>query len=108
MSGIGDLNEHQNERMLISKMLGNHTVDFLWNGGSEWTGWPSRDNKTTIFNRFSRASFTSKVNIFKSKLYCIYLYMVRKKYENPRKLQKIRDKLKNFTIKLISKLLSIF
>ncbi|XP_008205605.1 tubulin glycylase 3A isoform X1 [Nasonia vitripennis] len=63
LAGIGNLNERQNERLLISKMLSNHTVDFLWNAGSEWTGWPSQDNKNTIFNRFSRANFTSKVGL---------------------------------------------
>ncbi|OXU28004.1 hypothetical protein TSAR_015848 [Trichomalopsis sarcophagae] len=63
LAGIGNLNESQNERLLISKMLSNHSVDFLWNAGSEWTGWPSQDNKNTIFNRFTRANFTSKVGL---------------------------------------------
>lgn len=63
LAGIGDLKDPQSERLLISKMLGNHTVDFLWNSGSEWAGWPSQENKTTIFNRFCRAGFTSKVGL---------------------------------------------
>lgn len=60
LAGIGDLKDQQSERLLISKMLTNHTVDFLWNTGSEWPGWPAQDNKTTIFNRYYRAGFTSK------------------------------------------------
>ena len=63
LAGIGDLKDQQSERQLISKMLSNHTVDFLWNSGSEWAGWPSQDNKTTIFNRFCRVAFTSKVGL---------------------------------------------
>ncbi|XP_011308134.1 tubulin glycylase 3A isoform X2 [Fopius arisanus] len=63
LSGIGDLRDEQSQRLLMSKMLANHTVDFLWNSGSEWPGWPSQDNKTTIFNRYSRAGFTSKVGL---------------------------------------------
>ncbi|XP_023288631.1 tubulin glycylase 3A [Orussus abietinus] len=63
LTGIGDLKDQQSERQLISKLLTNHTVDFLWNTGSEWPGWPSQDNKTTLFNRFSRAGFTSKVGL---------------------------------------------
>ncbi|XP_014219685.1 tubulin glycylase 3A-like [Copidosoma floridanum] len=63
MAGIGNLAERQNERLLVSRMLSNHTVDFLWNAGSVWTGWPSQDNKTTIFNRYARANFTSKVGL---------------------------------------------
>lgn len=67
LSGIGDLKDEQSKQLLISKMLVNHTVDFLWNSGSDWSGWPSQDNKTTIFNRYSRAGFTSKVmKIFNS------------------------------------------
>lgn len=62
LAGIGDLKDQQSERLLISKMLTNHTVDFLWNTGSEWPGWPAQDNKTTIFNRYYRAGFTSKVS----------------------------------------------
>lgn len=61
LAGIGDLRDQQSERQLISRMLTNHTVDFLWNTGSEWPGWPAQDNKTTIFNRYCRAGFTSKV-----------------------------------------------
>lgn len=61
MTGIGDLKDIHSERQLISRMLSNHTVDFLWNTGAEWPGWPSQDNKTTIFNRYNRAAFTSKV-----------------------------------------------
>lgn len=61
LRGIGDLKDQQSERQLISRMLSNHTVDFLWNTGSEWPGWPSQENKTTVFNRFYRAGFTSKV-----------------------------------------------
>ncbi|XP_034178035.2 tubulin glycylase 3A [Osmia lignaria lignaria] len=63
LAGIGDLKDQQSERQLISRMLTNHTVDFLWNTGSEWPGWPSQDNKTTIFNRYCRAGFTSKVGL---------------------------------------------
>ncbi|XP_076651420.1 tubulin glycylase 3A-like isoform X1 [Halictus rubicundus] len=63
LAGIGDLKDQQSERQLISRMLSNHTVDFLWNTGSEWPGWPSQDNKTTIFNRYCRAGFTSKVGL---------------------------------------------
>ncbi|XP_076241622.1 tubulin glycylase 3A-like [Calliopsis andreniformis] len=63
LAGIGDLKDQQSERQLISRMLNNHTVDFLWNTGSEWPGWPAQDNKTTIFNRFCRAGFTSKVGL---------------------------------------------
>ncbi|XP_015428513.1 PREDICTED: tubulin glycylase 3A-like [Dufourea novaeangliae] len=63
LAGIGDLKDQQSERQLISRMLSNHTVDFLWNTGSDWPGWPSQDNKTTIFNRYCRAGFTSKVGL---------------------------------------------
>ncbi|XP_043257421.1 tubulin glycylase 3A-like [Colletes gigas] len=63
LAGIGDLKDQQSERQLISRMLSNHTVDFLWNTGSEWPGWPSQDNKNTIFNRYCRAGFTSKVGL---------------------------------------------
>ncbi|XP_048267217.1 tubulin glycylase 3A isoform X2 [Bombus terrestris] len=63
LAGIGDLRDQQSERQLISRMLTNHTVDFLWNTGSEWPGWPAQDNKTTIFNRYCRAGFTSKVGL---------------------------------------------
>lgn len=62
LAGIGDLKDQQSERQLISRMLTNHTVDFLWNTGSEWPGWPAQENKTTIFNRYCRAGFTSKVS----------------------------------------------
>lgn len=61
LAGIGDLKDQQSERLLISRMLTNHTVDFLWNTGSDWPGWPAQDNKTTVFNRYCRAGFTSKV-----------------------------------------------
>lgn len=61
LHGMGDLKDPQNERLLISKMLSNHTVDFLWNTGVDWQGWPSQKNKTTVFNRYCRAPFTSKV-----------------------------------------------
>ncbi|CAK9819534.1 Tubulin glycylase 3A [Anthophora quadrimaculata] len=63
LAGIGDLKDQQSERQLISRMLTNHTVDFLWNTGSEWPGWPSQENKATIFNRYCRAGFTSKVGL---------------------------------------------
>ncbi|KAL0118147.1 hypothetical protein PUN28_009073 [Cardiocondyla obscurior] len=63
MTGIGDLKDQQTERLLISRMLANHTVDFLWNTGSDWPGWPAQDNKTTVFNRYCRAGFTSKVGL---------------------------------------------
>lgn len=63
LAGIGDLKDHQNECLLISRMLTNHTVDFLWNTGSDWPGWPAQDNKTTVFNRYCRAGFTSKVSL---------------------------------------------
>ncbi|XP_048508752.1 tubulin glycylase 3A-like isoform X2 [Athalia rosae] len=63
VNGIGDLKDQQSERLLISKMLGSHVVDFLWNTGSEWPGWPAQDNKTTVFNRFCRAGFTSKIGL---------------------------------------------
>ncbi|XP_070148744.1 tubulin glycylase 3A-like [Polyergus mexicanus] len=66
LAGIGDLKDEQNERLLISRMLTNHTVNFLWNTGSEWPGWPARDNKTTVFNRYCRAGFTSKVGLCSS------------------------------------------
>lgn len=61
LAGIGDLKDQQSERLLMSRMLTNHTVDFLWNTGSDWPGWPAQDNKTTVFNRYCRAGFTSKV-----------------------------------------------
>jgi len=61
LAGIGDLKDQQSEHLLISRMLANHTVDFLWNTGSDWPGWPAQDNKTTVFNRYCRAGFTSKV-----------------------------------------------
>lgn len=61
LAGIGDLKDQQSERLLISKMLSSHVVDFLWNTGSEWPGWPTQDNKSTVFNRYCRAGFTSKV-----------------------------------------------
>lgn len=61
LAGIGDLKDQQSECLLISRMLTNHTVDFLWNTGSDWPGWPAQDNKTTVFNRYCRAGFTSKV-----------------------------------------------
>ncbi|KAJ8683626.1 hypothetical protein QAD02_019418 [Eretmocerus hayati] len=63
LAGVGNLNDKANERVLISRMLGNHTINFLWNSGSEWTGWPSQENKSTIFNRYTRANFTSKVGL---------------------------------------------
>lgn len=63
LAGIGDLKDEQNERLLISRMLTNHTVDFLWNTGSDWPGWPAQDNKITVFNRYCRAGFTSKVSL---------------------------------------------
>ncbi|KAG7189152.1 hypothetical protein KM043_008719 [Ampulex compressa] len=63
LAGIGDLKNQQSERQLMSRMLSNHTVDFLWNTGSEWPGWPAQDNKTTVFNRYCRAGFTSKVGL---------------------------------------------
>ncbi|KAK9293902.1 hypothetical protein QLX08_011309 [Tetragonisca angustula] len=63
LAGIGDLKDQQGERQLISRMLTNHTVDFLWNTGSDWPGWPAQDNKATIFNRYGRAGFTSKVGL---------------------------------------------
>ncbi|KAK2584804.1 hypothetical protein KPH14_007117 [Odynerus spinipes] len=63
LRGIGDLKDQQSERQLISRMLSNHTVDFLWNTGSEWPGWPSQENKTTVFNRYYRAGFTSKIGL---------------------------------------------
>ncbi|CAL1679916.1 unnamed protein product [Lasius platythorax] len=66
MAGIGDLKDQQNERILISRMLTNHTVNFLWNTGSDWPGWPAQDNKTTVFNRYCRAGFTSKVGLCSS------------------------------------------
>ncbi|XP_024874167.1 tubulin glycylase 3A-like [Temnothorax curvispinosus] len=66
LAGIGDLKDQQSERLLISKMLTNHTVDFLWNTGSDWPGWPAQDNKTTVFNRYCRAGFTSKVGLCSS------------------------------------------
>lgn len=63
LAGIGDLKDPQSERLLISRMLADNTVDFLWNSGSEWAGWPARDNATTIFNRYCRAGFTSKIGL---------------------------------------------
>ncbi|XP_025267487.1 tubulin glycylase 3A isoform X1 [Camponotus floridanus] len=66
LAGIGDLKDHPNEYLLISRMLTNHTVDFLWNTGSDWPGWPGQDNKTTVFNRYCRAGFTSKVGLCSS------------------------------------------
>lgn len=61
LAGIGDPKDQQSEYLLISRMLSNHTIDFLWNTGSDWPGWPAQDNKTTVFNRYCRAGFTSKV-----------------------------------------------
>ncbi|XP_018394129.1 PREDICTED: tubulin glycylase 3A-like [Cyphomyrmex costatus] len=66
LAGIGDLKDQQSERLLMSRMLANHTVDFLWNTGSDWPGWPAQDNKTTVFNRYCRAGFTSKVGLCSS------------------------------------------
>ncbi|XP_018313004.1 tubulin glycylase 3A isoform X2 [Mycetomoellerius zeteki] len=66
LAGIGDLKDEQSERLLMSRMLANHTVDFLWNTGSDWPGWPAQDNKTTVFNRYCRAGFTSKVGLCSS------------------------------------------
>ncbi|XP_011053619.1 PREDICTED: tubulin glycylase 3A-like isoform X1 [Acromyrmex echinatior] len=66
LAGIGDLKNHQNERLLMSRMLANHTIDFLWNTGSDWPGWPTQDNKNTVFNRYCRAGFTSKVGLCSS------------------------------------------
>lgn len=63
LSGVGDLKDDQSQRLLMSKMLSNYAVDLLWNSGSDWPGWPSQDNKKTIFNRYTRAAFTSKVTI---------------------------------------------
>ncbi|KAF7992932.1 hypothetical protein HCN44_005713 [Aphidius gifuensis] len=63
LSGVGDLKDEQSQRLLMSKMLSNYTVDLLWNSGSDWPGWPSQDNKKTIFNRFTRAAFTSKIGL---------------------------------------------
>lgn len=63
LAGIGELKDQQSQRLLISRMLANHTVDFLWNTGSDWPGWPAQDNKTTVFNRYCRAGFTSKVGL---------------------------------------------
>jgi tubulin monoglycylase TTLL3/8 len=61
LAGIGELKDEQSEYLLISRMLSNCTIDFLWNTGSDWPGWPAQDNKSTVFNRYSRAGFTSKV-----------------------------------------------
>ncbi|KAG5334689.1 TTL3A glycylase, partial [Acromyrmex charruanus] len=66
LAGIGDLKDQQSERLLMSRMLANHTVDFLWNTGSDWPGWPTQDNKNTVFNRYCRAGFTSKVGLCSS------------------------------------------
>ncbi|XP_012541094.2 tubulin glycylase 3A isoform X2 [Monomorium pharaonis] len=66
LASIGDLKDQQSKRLLISRMLTNHTVDFLWNTGSDWPGWPAQDNKTTVFNRYCRAGFTSKVGLCSS------------------------------------------
>ncbi|XP_029162007.1 tubulin monoglycylase TTLL3-like [Nylanderia fulva] len=66
LAGICDLKDEQSERLLISRMLTHHTVDFLWNTGSDWPGWPAQDNKTTVFNRYCRAGFTSKVGLCSS------------------------------------------
>lgn len=62
LGGLGELKDDHSRQLLISRMLANRTVDFLWNAGTEWPGWPSQDNKTTVFNRFYRAGFTSKVS----------------------------------------------
>ncbi|XP_020290442.1 tubulin glycylase 3A-like isoform X2 [Pseudomyrmex gracilis] len=66
LAGIGDLKDQQSEGLLISRMLNNYTVDFLWNCGSDWPCWPAQDNKTTVFNRYCRAGFTSKVGLCSS------------------------------------------
>ncbi|KAK0097859.1 hypothetical protein PV326_013155 [Microctonus aethiopoides] len=63
LSGIGELKDEQSQRLLMSKMLANHTVDFLWNSGSDLHGCPSQENKITIFNRYSKAAFTSKIGL---------------------------------------------
>lgn len=73
MAGIGDLKDQQNERILISRMLTNHTVNFLWNTGSDWPGWPAQDNKTTVFNRYCRAGFTSKVSLTDHTIAAVFL-----------------------------------
>ncbi|XP_066587676.1 tubulin glycylase 3A-like [Prorops nasuta] len=75
LAGIGDLTDLQSERQLISRFLTNHTVDFLWNTGSDWPGWPAQDNKTTLFNRYCRASFTSKIGL------CVNLRQMHWHYE---------------------------
>ncbi|XP_011335358.2 tubulin glycylase 3A-like [Ooceraea biroi] len=66
LAGIGELKDQQSGYLLISRMLTNRTVDFLWNTGSDWPGWPAQDNKTTVFNRYCRAGFTSKVGLCSS------------------------------------------
>lgn len=48
------------EKMIISRLLQLHDVDFYWNLRKDSNEWQHRLNKTKIINRFSRSLFTSK------------------------------------------------
>ncbi|XP_058803784.1 tubulin glycylase 3A-like [Phymastichus coffea] len=63
LAGLGDLGEAQNERLLVSRMLGARAPDLLWSAGADAAGWPAPDDRSTLFNRFGRAGFTSKLGL---------------------------------------------
>lgn len=48
------------EKMIISRLLQNHEVDFYWNLRKDSNEWQHRLNRNKIINRFSRSLFTSK------------------------------------------------
>lgn len=48
------------EKMIISRLLQYHEVDFYWNMRKDSHEWQQRMNKSKIINRFSRSLFTSK------------------------------------------------
>lgn len=48
------------EKMIISRLLQNHEVDFYWNLRKDGNEWQQRLNKSKIINRFARSLFTSK------------------------------------------------
>lgn len=48
------------EKMIISRLLQNHDVDFYWNLHKDNNEWQHRLSKNKIINRFSRSLFTSK------------------------------------------------
>lgn len=48
------------EKMILSRLLQTHDVDFYWNMRKDSNEWQQRLNKNKIINRFSRSLFTSK------------------------------------------------